>query len=129
MYDVDELYPNTRDLEQLYDLEADPNQKENIFNNGARMMANSEVISEFETIMREYIDLHCIATNGAQCVKPDLRFGQSGGGYFLDLPTTTQTVIGDPITRGPTTTHGDVTTTLGGPSQCAIDNDCNHNEV
>merc|ERR1719229_1490000 len=85
MYDVDKLYPNAYDLEQLYDLERDPNQKDNIFNNAAQMMANSETIAKFETLMRIYLDEHCIATNGAQCVKPELRFGTSGGLY--DIPT------------------------------------------
>ena len=75
MYDVDELYPNAYDLEQLYDLELDPNEKENIFNDAQRMMANKDLIAKFETMMRLYIDDHCIATNGAQCVKPELRFG------------------------------------------------------
>jgi len=85
MYDVDKLYPNTRDMEQLYDLDRDPNQKTNIFNVPSQMMALSETIAKFETLMRIYVDEHCIATNGAQCVKPDLRFGTSGGLY--DIPT------------------------------------------
>jgi len=87
MYDVDKLYPNAYDLEQLYDLERDPNQKDNIFNNAAQMMAVSETIAKFETLMRIYLDQHCIATNGAQCVKPDLRFGTSGGLYDIPIPT------------------------------------------
>jgi len=89
MYDVDTLYPNTYDMEQLYDLEADPNQKHNIFNDGAAMMAHKETIAKFETLMRNYLDAHCIAVNQhIQCIKPDLRFGSTGGGVY-DVPTTT----------------------------------------
>merc|ERR1719295_1879275 len=49
-------------------------------------MALSETIAKFETLMRIYVDEHCIATNGAQCVKPDLRFGIPSGGDY-DIPT------------------------------------------
>ena len=34
---VDELYPDALDLEQLYDLETDPNQKQNIFNDAHKV--------------------------------------------------------------------------------------------
>jgi len=117
MYDVDELYPFAYDLEQLYDLENDPNQKSNIFNNGPQMMSLQETVSEFETIMREYIDLHCIATNGAQCVKPDLRFGMTGGGYFVDVPV-------DPV---PSPTDHPVSECFDEEDagfQCCVDSDC-----
>merc|ERR1719356_2172876 len=137
MYDVDKLYPNTYDLEQLYDLEMDPNQKQNIFNDASRMMANKDVISKFETLMRIYIDDHCIATNGAQCVKPDLRFGTSGGLY--DLPTTT---ANGPSPRKPSTTTPSPTMSpapIGGGSgsgtgtgcteECCSDDDCRGTKV
>jgi len=101
MYDVDKLYPNTYDMEQLYDLDRDPNQKTNIFNVPSQMMALSETIAKFETLMRIYVDEHCIATNGAQCVKPELRFGTSGGLY--DLPTDGP---GGPHTPSPTMPSG-----------------------
>ncbi len=39
MDDVDELYPDALDLEQLYDLESDPNQKYNIFNDADKVTA------------------------------------------------------------------------------------------
>merc|ERR1719300_905414 len=123
MYDVDKLYPNTYDLEQLYDLNKDPDQKDNIFNDAARMMANKEVIAKFETLMRFYIDSHCIATNGAQCVKPDLRYGASSGLY--DIPTE------DPAAND----HGDDHHDDGGsgghadapgecPTECCDDVEC-----
>merc|ERR1711972_162846 len=81
-------YPNTRDLEQLYDLERDPNQKENIFNNAPQMMVHSELISKFETLMRIYIDKHCLSVNQfIPCEQPELRFGSASGLY--DIPTTT----------------------------------------
>merc|ERR1719334_1587808 len=65
------------------------------------MMALSETIAKFETLMRIYVDEHCIATNGAQCVKPELRFGTSGGLY--DLPTDGP---GGPHTPSPTMASG-----------------------
>merc|ERR1719378_1875176 len=92
----------------------DPNQKKNIFNNAMDMMMNSMVISEFQTIMREYIDLHCIATNGAQCVKPTLLFGLTGAGYFGDDPEEIDT------TKEPVTCFEDPN--AGG--ECCHDRDC-----
>ena len=121
MYNVDELYPYSWDLEQLYDLEADPNQKVNIFNDPARMINQvPDVISEFQTIMREYIDLHCIATSGAQCVKPDLNFGLTGGGYFLDVPDFTDEpiIIIDPCFEE-----------VGAGTDCCDDSECDGEKV
>jgi len=91
MYDVDKLYPNAYDLEQLYDLQRDPDQKDNIFNDAQRMMANKEVISKFETLMRFYIDSHCIATNGAQCVKPAPALEPPADSTTFRPPPTTAT--------------------------------------
>merc|ERR1719334_1154949 len=125
MYDVDELYPNTYDLEQLYDLENDPNQKQNIFNNAPQMMAHSEIIAKFETLMRIYVDKHCISTNGAQCVKPDLRFGTSGGLY--DLPTTTNNGGGGDGGSGGHDTPAPVHS--GCTDECCSDDDCRGPQV
>merc|ERR1719361_2785871 len=81
------------------------------------MIALSEVVSEFETIMREYIDLHCISTNGAQCVKPDLRFGMSAGGYFLDFTTTA-------VTHPPSGCFDEE----GAGWQCCVNDDCDSDD-
>jgi len=68
---VDELYPDAFDLEQLYDLSVDPNQRENIFNDDTKMEIYSEQIATFRVMMREYLDVHCIAIDGGECVKPE----------------------------------------------------------
>jgi len=84
MNDVDHLYANVGDEEQMYDLNDDPSEQNNLFEIEATMREQKyrQQIAEFQTIMREYIDIHCIAKTGAQCVKPDLMFGMQGGGYF-----------------------------------------------
>jgi len=66
---VDELYPHTHDLEQLYDLDADPNQKSNLM----AMVNHSAVISEFQRMMRDYVDEICAPELG-ECRKPSLSF-------------------------------------------------------
>ena len=123
MYNVDELYPYSWDLEQLYDLETDPNQKKNIFNNPSQLINQvPDVVAEFQTIMREYIDLHCIATNGAQCVKPDLDFGLEGGGYFVDVPDETPAPVTDVVDPC-------FPNEPNAGSQCCDDSDCDADKV
>jgi len=60
LLDVDELYPNTYDLEQLYDLYADPSEKVNV----ATHHAYKDVVTCFEEQMRDYIDSICISADG-----------------------------------------------------------------
>merc|ERR1719334_1711629 len=51
-------------------------------------MVHSELISKFETLMRIYIDKHCLSVNQfIPCEQPELRFGSASGLY--DIPTTT----------------------------------------
>merc|ERR1719283_439536 len=83
-------------------------------------MAHSEIIAKFETLMRIYVDKHCISTNGAQCVKPDLRFGTSGGLY--DLPTTTNNGGGGDGGSGGHDTPAPVHS--GCTDECCSDDDC-----
>merc|ERR1719244_506111 len=78
--------------------------------------------------MRFYIDSHCIAINGAQCVKPALRFGATGGLY--DIPTTTNhgdggNDHGDDHDDG--SGHGDD----GGerPTECCSDGECRGSQI
>ena len=125
LMDVDKLYPYTWDQEQLYDLKSDPNQKENIFNNVGRMLSSSDIISEFQTIMREYIDIHCIAINNAQCEKPFLLFGlsDSAGGYFLEHPETTTTTSSPAVIVDPCFED------KGAGSQCCDDTECDGSKV
>jgi len=158
MMKVDDLYANSHDAEQLYDLQLDPNQKVNILNDAPRSMANSELISEFQTIMREYLDIHCIAETGAQCSKPELSFGPSSGGYFVGFSTTEEgpteptgdaattaagadepptgdpvTTVGGPITTKPLTgdpiTTKPATTEFKCPTQCCSTDDCRGSQV
>ena len=69
--DRDSLWPHTYDTEQLYDLEADPNQKVNLITDSTF----SAEIAHFESLMREYIADVCPAQNGLTCFMPDFRFG------------------------------------------------------
>jgi len=88
-------------------------------------MAHSEIIAKFETLMRIYVDKHCISTNGAQCVKPDLRFGTSGGLY--DLPTTTNNGGGG---DGGSGGHGTPAPVHSGcTDECCSDDDCRGPQV
>jgi len=68
---VDALYPDAFDLEQLYDLTVDPNQRANILNDATKMEGYKEEIDAFRSMMREYLDDHCIARDGVECVKPE----------------------------------------------------------
>merc|ERR1719242_1437783 len=68
---VDTLYPDVFDLEQLYDLSVDSNQRENIFNDDTKMEIYNAEIAMFRVMMREYLDAHCIAIDGGECVKPE----------------------------------------------------------
>jgi len=64
----DLLYPHSHDLEQLYDLDADPNEKVN------RIADESlaDVIHEMESMMRAYIEDICPSPNKA-CLMPAMR--------------------------------------------------------
>jgi len=66
---ADNLYPNTHDREQLYDLYADPNQKRNLIS----WTNHSAVISEFQEMMRAYVDDICAPELG-ECLKPSRSF-------------------------------------------------------
>merc|ERR1719242_753211 len=68
---VDTLYPDAFDLEQFCDLSVDPNQRENIFNDDTKMEIYNAEIATFRVMMREYLDAHCIAIDGGECVKPE----------------------------------------------------------
>ncbi|MCH2123105.1 MAG: hypothetical protein MK136_17915, partial [Pirellulaceae bacterium] len=128
MYDVDKLYPNTRDLEQLYDLERDPNQKENIFNNAPQMMVHSELISKFETLMRIYIDKHCLSVNQfIPCEQPELRFGSASGLY--DIPTTTNNGGGGGGDGGSGGHDTPAPVHSGCTDECCSDDDCRGPQV
>ena len=64
----DLLYPHSHDLEQLYDLKADPNEKINLIQNASF----SSQIHEFEGMMREYIEDICPSPKKA-CLMPAIR--------------------------------------------------------
>jgi len=117
MYGVDKLYPFAYDTEQLYDLNMDPNQKVNIFNDNVRLNANKELVAKYQTLMRVYLDDHCIAPNGAQCVKPDLMFGLSGGGGYDDGTDT------DTDTESDSDTDTETDTDTGSDTDTETDTD------
>jgi len=100
MNDVDHLYADVNDEEQLYDLREDPSEQNNLFELHEEMdkPSRQEVIAEFQTIMREYIDIHCIATDGAQCLKPDPIYGLSNQGYFdIECEGSGDNSVGCPV--------------------------------
>merc|ERR550525_435043 len=100
MNNVDRLYPDVHDEEQIYDLREDPSEQNNLFAERAEMEKESRqvVIAEFQTIMREYIDIHCIAKDGAQCLKPALKFGMQNAGYFdIECEGTGDESVGCPL--------------------------------
>merc|ERR1719229_2128048 len=81
-------------------LREDPSEQNNLFELQAEMAKPSrqEVIAEFQTIMREYIDIHCIATDGAQCLKPELKFGLMNQGYFdIECEGSGDNSVGCPV--------------------------------
>lgn len=71
---VDDLYDNAYDLEQLYDLEADPDQETNLIERFQRYCdldngSLAAAIDGFEGMMREYINTTCPLQDG-QCAMP-----------------------------------------------------------
>lgn len=66
---VDDLYPNTLDKQQLYDLEADPDQKVNLISDDSL----SSTITMFQTMMRKYVESTCPVVDG-ECITPPFTF-------------------------------------------------------
>merc|ERR1719385_706710 len=62
---VTDLYVNVHDTEQLYDLKKDPNEQINVIDDESY----SEVISEMQWLMREYIASTCPMEDG-ECLMP-----------------------------------------------------------
>jgi len=67
----DLLYPHSHDTEQLYDLDADPNQKVNLMANLSDATLATTIL-EFQSAMREYIADLCPSPR-KECVMPALR--------------------------------------------------------
>jgi len=76
---VDDLYPNTYDEQQLYDLEADPDQKVNLiadyeFRRGEYPDGVlSSIITFYQSTMRDYLTATCPMEEG-ECVMPSFTF-------------------------------------------------------
>jgi len=66
-----DIYPNVYDMEQLYDLDADPSQQNNIFNDEQLMMDYASDIAEMQSLMREYVQDIC-QMDDVPCLMPDL---------------------------------------------------------
>lgn len=92
---VDLLYPYFYDLEQLYDLDEDPNCKTNLIDD----YDYAAVVDRFERKMREYLVDICIAEDG-ECAMPELKY--DGYDALPDEPESTFTTP-SPTTPFPTT--------------------------
>jgi len=64
---VDDLYPNMLDEQQLYDLDADPDQKVNLIEDGSL----SSIVTMFQSMMRDYVESTCPVVDG-ECLLPPL---------------------------------------------------------
>jgi len=97
---VDLLYPNFYDLEQLYDLDEDPNCKVNLIDDEDY----AAVVDDLERKMREYLTDICIAHDG-QCAMPELRYddAESLPSEPKSVYTTPPTTTASPTTPTPTT--------------------------
>jgi len=100
---VDLLYPHFYDLEQLYDLDEDPNCKTNLIED----FSYAAVVDRFERKMRDYLDDICIAVEG-ECAKPALRYADDDdlpdepeSSYHAPLPTTPFPTTPSPETPAP----------------------------
>ena len=78
---VNELYPNTYDEQQLYHLYADPDQKTNLiadyesYRSEDAYGALSSTITNFQSMMRDYVNKTCpMDPADGQCVKPSYTF-------------------------------------------------------
>ena len=74
---VNDLYANTYDQQQLYDLNADPDEQINLiadyesYRDQDADGSLSRTITEFQSLMRDYIDETCpLGPEDAECVKP-----------------------------------------------------------
>lgn len=79
--DVADLYENTYDEQQLYDLNADPDQQINLITDYESYREDdsngslSSTITTFQSLMRDYVDETCpLATGDGECVKPSYTF-------------------------------------------------------
>ena len=79
--DVADLYENTHDEQQLYDLNADPDQQINLITDYESYREDdsngslSSTITTFQSLMRDYVDETCpLATGDGECVKPSYTF-------------------------------------------------------
>ena len=78
---VNTLYANTYDLQQLYDLNADPDQQINLitayesYREGDSDGDLSDMIMTFQSMMRDYIDETCpMDPDDGDCMKPSYTF-------------------------------------------------------
>ena len=81
---VNDLYANTYDEQQLYDLNADPDQQINLIADYESYRGDDEdgdlssTITEFQSLMRDYIDETCpLGPGDGECVKPSYTFTPS----------------------------------------------------
>merc|ERR1712217_956093 len=63
-----DAHPYAMDEEQLYDLKADPNQLVNLVDSESHLV----VLTQFQYLMRDYLEDVCAASNPEQCSQPDL---------------------------------------------------------
>ena len=101
---VNTFYPFTYDEQQLYDLNADPDQKVNLITEYESQSVRSDnfndtlaiMITWFQSMMRDYVDSTCpLADGDGECTKPSFTF-------LSDISTAEPT--SNPIIDGSTTT-------------------------
>jgi len=69
----EDVYPNIFDMEQLYDLGADPSQQINILNDAQRTQEHASAIAKMQQLMRQYIQRICTLEED-ECLMPELLF-------------------------------------------------------
>merc|ERR1719491_1322666 len=96
---VDELYRNTYDVDQLYDLVNDPNERDNLIEQYSHDAELAQTIEWFRSMMIDYIESICVTADGSnECIMPN-----------VGPPTTTTSP--PPSSSTTSTTPAPVTTT------------------